>query len=250
MAAVNWFNKLADEMEDIASRFEEGFGILMNGGGADASGDGSDSTNDFEIKDEMPADLESLSQEEIQKLIQEEMMMNSPLNGIADNVLSDIMSRQALPSSPLEHFHAFRSAITWTEPFVLSLLAFQFTMFFLCLWASRKDRALAWRVSVMLFIAIVVRSAEWLNAKGAEHWKSFSQQDYFDKGGVFVGIMLCAPLLLDSLMMLCMFLAEAAQLLVQVKREEIKRKDEAKTQKESTTTKTSTAKRGKTKKQD
>ena len=76
----------------------------------------------------------------------------------------------------------------------------------------------------MTFIAAVVRSAEWLNGLGAVHWENFASQNYFDKGGIFIGIMLCGPLLLDCMMMLVMFVAEASQLLVNVKREELKRK--------------------------
>lgn len=99
-------------------------------------------------------------------------------------------------------------------------------MFFLCLYVSQRDRALAPKLVVMTFIFIVVRSAEWLNAKGEEEWESFATQDYFDDRGLFLGIMLCGPLMLDVLMMLIFFMKEASSLLVQVKRTEIKRKKE------------------------
>ena len=63
---------------------------------------------------------------------------------------------------------------------------------------------------------------------GGEHWESFATQDYFDKRGYFIGIMLCGPLLLDVLMMLLFFMREASLLLVQVKRTEIQRKKQKK----------------------
>lgn len=78
----------------------------------------------------------------------------------------------------------------------------------------------------MLFIAVIVRAAERLNDYGAKHWKEFATQNYFDRRGIFIGIMLCGPLLLDSFMMLFMFVIEASQLLVEVKREELRRKKE------------------------
>jgi hypothetical protein len=124
----------------------------------------------------------------------------------------------------MENFHAFRSAITWSESFILSLVAFQIFMFFLCLWISRKDRGLTPRVCVLIFIGAVVRSAELLNGIGARNWQSFSKQNYFDRKGIFVGIMLCGPLLVDCLMMLMLFVREAAQLLVLVKTTELKKK--------------------------
>ena len=97
-------------------------------------------------------------------------------------------------------------------------------MFFLCLYVAQRDRALAPKLVVMTFIFIVVRSAEWINTKGEEHWESFATQDYFDDRGLFLGIMLVGPLMLDIFMMLIFFMREASLLLVEVKRTEIKRK--------------------------
>lgn len=128
----------------------------------------------------------------------------------------------------MEHFHAFRSAIRWTEPFILSLVVFQVTLFFLCLWASRPSRSLGTRIAIMLFMAIVVRSSEWLNVYGGQHWADFCTQNYFDSKGVFIGIFLCAPLLLDSFLMMVIFMREASQLLVQVKTMEIEREQKKK----------------------
>lgn len=79
----------------------------------------------------------------------------------------------------------------------------------------------------MVVIGVIVRSAEWLNGMGARNWQHFATQNYFDKRGIFVGIMLCGPLLLDSFMMLVFFVLEASQLLVDVKRGELARKKKA-----------------------
>lgn len=144
----------------------------------------------------------------------------------------------------MEHFDAFRSAITWSETFILALVGFQIVMFLLTFWVSRKDRGLTPRITVMVLIFIVVRSAEWLNQMGNTHWQSFATQNYFDRKGIFVGIMLCGPLIVDCLMMLLSFVAEAGQLLVQVKKRELKQK-KRKTKDESKSTG-----RAKTKKHD
>jgi transmembrane protein 18 len=133
------------------------------------------------------------------------------------------MLSQVGPRTPREHFDAFRSAINWSENFILGLIAFQAVMFLVCYSVSRRDRPLAPWVCVVVFIGLVVRLAERLNAYGAQHWKDFATQDYFDARGIFLGIMLSGPLLLDCLMMLLMFLGEASSLLVQgVKRGEMK----------------------------
>jgi hypothetical protein len=137
---------------------------------------------------------------------------------------------KAGPQTPIEHFHAFRYAIRWSEPFILALLVFQAMVFCLCLWASRPNRSLASRITVMLFMGIVVRSTEWLNTYGAQHWDDFSTQNYFDSKGIFIGIFLSAPLLMDSFLMLVIFLREASKLLVQVKTMELKQKQKKKKQ--------------------
>lgn len=105
----------------------------------------------------------------------------------------------------------------------MCLVGFQCVMFFLSLYVSRRSRGTAPRLCLMVFIGALVRSSEWLNGLGARNWERFATQNYFDKRGIFVGIMLCAPLLLDSLMMLLFFLSEASTLLVQVKKQELKR---------------------------
>lgn len=83
----------------------------------------------------------------------------------------------------------------------------------------------------MVFIGVLVRSAEWLNGLGSKNWEKFATQNYFDRRGIFVGVMVCGPLLLDCLMMLLFFVREAGQLLVQVKREEIRQKKKGKQKK-------------------
>jgi hypothetical protein len=83
---------------------------------------------------------------------------------------------------------------------------------------------LAPRLILMSVIAGTVRSSELLNSYAAQNWGKFCTQNYFDDRGIFVMIMVCAPLLLDSLIMLILFMKEAAQLLVQVKSAELKKK--------------------------
>jgi hypothetical protein len=80
----------------------------------------------------------------------------------------------------------------------------------------------------MVFIGGLVRSAEWLNEIGGRNWEKISTQNYFDKRGIFVGIMLCGPLLVDCLIMLFMFVKEAGQLLIEVKTEELKKRKKIK----------------------
>ena len=236
MSGESAFSKVANEVlqaaEQVATRMEEGLSVLMNGKLPDEVDDNT-ATAKQESPDFDTDTIDDLSEEEIQEILQREMMENSPLGGIADSVIGDIMKNQASgPSTPLEHFHAFRSAITWSEAFIQCLITFQILMFLLCMWVSRKDRGLTPRVGVMVLIAAIVRSAEWLNSYGAKNWERLGiSQNYFDKRGIFVGIMLCGPLLVYCVIMLFMYVREAGALLVQVKKEELRRKKEKQNEK-------------------
>jgi len=87
-----------------------------------------------------------------------------------------------------------------------------------------KSDKVHFRVLFLVFLAILVRSAERLNQYGLKHWEEFATQNYFDDGGIFICIMVSAPIVLVSFAMLLSYLREASQLLVQVKRAEIKGK--------------------------
>ena len=93
----------------------------------------------------------------------------------------------------------------------------------------------------MICIGLIVRLAEYLNTTGSARWQEFGiTQNYFDRGGIFMGIMVCAPLLMVCLCMLIHMIREASNLLKDVtqmkhtaksrqkakKEEEKKKKDE------------------------
>ena len=87
------------------------------------------------------------------------------------------------------------------------------------------------RIAVLLVVGVLVRCAELLNGYAARNWETFATQNYFDRGGIFIGIFFCGPLLLDSFMMLALMLREASSLLVEVKQMEMKKKWQGKNSK-------------------
>merc|ERR1711935_686285 len=86
----------------------------------------------------------------------------SPLNDMADGVLKDIMATSAKPETFMENVEAFRSAITWSEPFIISLIAFQVLMFFTALVICRKNTNMYARISFLFFVGALVRSSEYI----------------------------------------------------------------------------------------
>jgi transmembrane protein 18 len=133
------------------------------------------------------------------------------------------MNCKAQPQTPLESFYAFRSAITWTEPFILCIIAFHIVMFLITIYVSRYNQNLTPRLLVLVCIAFIVRTSEYTNDYARRHWQSFSTQNYFDHHGLFMSIMICGPLLINSFIMLCFFLKEASQLLILVKKVQLQK---------------------------
>ena len=108
-------------------------------------------------------------------------------------------------------------------------------MFVSTIYVSRYNSNLAPRLIMMIMIAIIVRTSEYINVYGSQHWKELGMtQNYFDPKGFFMSIMVCSPLLLFSFIMLCFFLREASSLLIQVKKVQLQKQHRQKHQKNTT----------------
>jgi len=223
--AESYFTRVANDIlkvvEQISDDVDEMFATVFSGGSESPKAPPTSSPEIDDILDDMPEDFEH------------------PLKGIADSVMDDILAGQKRPEGILENITAFRHAVRWTEPFVMSIVAFQIIMFVLCLLVTQKNVRLAPRLVYMIAVFAFVRSAEYLNDYGRANWEQIATQNYFDQQGIFVSVMISAPLLLDSLIMLFIYLREASQLLVVVKRRQIaqQQKKRGKQDKESKKTK-------------
>jgi len=235
---ASFFKSLSDDMEKVAQVVEEGAKIIMGtsehigvaqnsdpgGGEADVVDEGAGNFDEgdfgedgFNIFDEDAEDF------------------GSPLMGMADSVISDIMSTQQGPQSPMEHIQAFSSAITWEEPFIMLLLLFHLIALVTAIVLTRRGELYS-RMGLMVFLGAIVRLAEWINSIGASRWRDFATQNYFDKNGIFIGLMLCAPLLFVCFGILLSMVSEASGLLVGIKNMKSEQKTRGK--------KTKTAKAG------
>jgi hypothetical protein len=234
MSLLNKLNDFVVETSEQAVKVvEEGTSLLFKDG-VDDGGANNDLGNDKLHTGTIDMDEPSFSEEDLN--------FESPLNGIADGVLGDILQKQVGPQNAWENVQAFRSAICWTEPFILSLLAFHILMTSSIIYSVKRGGS--WSQIILLgFIFFIVRMAERLNDFGSQHWESIATQDYFDSGGVFISIMVSAPLLLMTMAMLMCFVKEAAGLLVLVKKHELKSK--AKKKKDAQSANAGKVKRGK-----
>lgn len=225
---ASFFKQLSDDMERVAQVVEEGYKFMSGetsqmGSAQQQQHEGIDATTTTTTGGEEAIfdDLDGI----------EDAYGGSPLMGMADSVMSDIMSTQVGPQSFKEHIQAFTAAISWNEPFIKCILAFHVLVIIVAVTLSRRGGIYS-RMGLMIFVGIVIRLAERLNDLGATRWREFATQNYFDKSGIFMGIMVCAPLLMVCLFMLVSMIREASNLLVDVKSIKMKAQQQAKQNKQ------------------
>ena len=145
------------------------------------------------------------------------------------------------PQNRWENLQAFGAAVNWREPFILSLLAFHILTIVTCYYV-RKYGSMASRLVLLGIIAVLVRSAEWINKICYTRWHLFATQNYFDQRGIFASIFFSSPLLLFAFSMLVSYLMEARQLIRELQRMKLQvhKMKREKTQKANTIKKGST----------
>ncbi|KNC99199.1 uncharacterized protein SPPG_09278 [Spizellomyces punctatus DAOM BR117] len=119
----------------------------------------------------------------------------------------------------------FISAIDWTEPFIAVLISFHVL---LALWVvlTRNNQTLT--ASNFVAIGVLALAAQPLNYLASQHWATFSRTNYFDAQGVFMSIMWAGPLMIELIFCVIMLVRQAGDMVVKVKREQLKRKPTAK----------------------
>lgn len=244
--------KAADEIVD---RVEESINLLMSMTAGNSSiGIGSEEPASTTTKGEDDFFISEDDEDDLEFLEDEHDFGGSPLDGIAKEVMDGIFSKNVGPQNMREHFDAFRSAINWKEPFIFCLLGFHFMVFITAFYLSFSSGAKSNNLRVnnlffygrMIFlsvIACIVYFAENINDYGRENWEKFATQDYFDKGGIFIGLMVCTPLLLLCLVLMLAYVKEATNLIVEVKKLKMKHDKNSKNEK------TKSGKKGKKKTQ-
>ena len=96
------------------------------------------------------------------------------------------------PSTFVEHVRAFSAAVDWSEPWIRCLVSFHLLCLVLAIGFRKNVDA---QSILFLVICGLVYFAETFNGYCHQHWRSFSRQDYFDRAGVFAGVMFSGPLL-------------------------------------------------------
>ncbi|CAG5135347.1 unnamed protein product [Candidula unifasciata] len=101
--------------------------------------------------------------------------------------------------------------VDWSDPWFSALLGFHI-LTFLVTFITRRRQVL--QVVHFGALFVLVYSAETLNELAAKNWKLFSRQQYFDSKGMFISLVWSAPLLVNCLIIVMMWILTSAQLMV------------------------------------
>lgn len=89
----------------------------------------------------------------------------------------------------------FIDTVRWTEPFIISLLVMQLSVFTLAYVTRRRHSV---QFALMIVLTAITLLCEQLNDIGHRHWRKFASQDYFDRQGLFMLIFVSGPFVIVS----------------------------------------------------
>ncbi|KAK6488967.1 transmembrane protein 18 [Huso huso] len=115
----------------------------------------------------------------------------------------------------------FLLSIEWSESWLIGLLTFHGFCLLVTLITFRF-----YRLQIFHFLTMVgmVYCAEYINEMAAIYWRSFSKHQYFDSRGMFISLVFSAPLLLNAMMIVVVWVYRTFTTMTELKTLQIKRK--------------------------
>ncbi|XP_071482341.1 transmembrane protein 18-like [Diadema antillarum] len=124
----------------------------------------------------------------------------------------------------IDSMWSFIKHIDWTEPWLLSLVAFHLFCLIITIITRKYNN---FQIILFLIMLLMIYLSEYLNEYAAKHYRMFSRLQYFDSSGLFISVVYNIPLLINCLVMICIWLHTAAHMIVTVKRGQLKERLQA-----------------------
>ncbi|XP_020488551.1 transmembrane protein 18 [Labrus bergylta] len=115
----------------------------------------------------------------------------------------------------------FLMSVQWSEPWLIGMLVFHVVCLFLTVLTCRYYKA---QICLFMLMAGLVYSAEYLNEFAAMNWRSFSNFQYFDSKGMFISLVYSIPLLLNTVIIVMVWVYRTFSTMTELKTLQLKRK--------------------------
>ncbi|CDH49491.1 predicted protein [Lichtheimia corymbifera JMRC:FSU:9682] len=122
----------------------------------------------------------------------------------------------------------FFKAIDWSQPWLMALVGFHVICFITTIVLRNHHNALSLYFFLLLGLAAMTQT---LNHLGQTYWNRFSTVNYFDENGMFIVSVYAFPLIFNGFFTLIFVLKAAANLMVKVKRAQLRSQAQAKNKK-------------------
>ncbi|XP_051962180.1 transmembrane protein 18 [Xyrauchen texanus] len=131
---------------------------------------------------------------------------------------------------PITSAWTFLQSIDWSEPWLMGLLALHVLCFAFTILSCKYYRL---QICHFLLMVAMVYSAEYLNELAAMNWRSFSKFQYFDSKGMFISLVYSVPLLINTVIIVAVWVWRTFSTMTEMKTLQLKRKVARENQKKS-----------------
>ncbi|XP_058470268.1 transmembrane protein 18 [Solea solea] len=116
---------------------------------------------------------------------------------------------------------SFLMSVQWSEPWLIGLMVSHVVCLFVTVVTCRYYRA---QICHFLLMVALVYGAEHLNELAAMNWMSFSNFQYFDSKGMFISLVFSIPLLLNTVIIVMVWVYRTFSTMTELKTLQLKRK--------------------------
>lgn len=113
----------------------------------------------------------------------------------------------------------FLKNLDWEDPWIIGLVGFHI-LITLTTFSTRNNSNI--QIVVFVILLLLVYFSESLNHFAHNNWQSFARHEYFDEKGMFISIVFSIPILLNCMILVAMWLYQSSQLMIQLKKAQLR----------------------------